>query len=231
MGPPASGRSPRLTLARHRLERIAAAVRSGDSYGVLLGLLTAMLFVSGLGDRLVIRLVGGGLVVLASGVVRHTDDHPRQRAAWWMLVALGIAGLALEPAGDASSSAVAASTFAVLLAALTFRVLGRVVRIRTVDLHALSGALSVYLLIGFTFGWALRALSLLSDAQALSSDPGTDFIYASFITLTTVGFGDIVPLTATARRLIIVEALIGQIFLATVVARFVSLFRLEQDDP
>jgi voltage-gated potassium channel Kch len=114
---------------------------------------------------------------------------------------------------------------------VTFSVLGRVVRIRTVDLHALAGALSVYLLIGFTFGWALRALSLLSENQALSSDPGTDFIYASFITLTTVGFGDIVPLTSTARRLIIVEALIGQIFLATVVARFVSLFRLEQDDP
>jgi hypothetical protein len=36
-------------------------------------------------------------------------------------------------------------------------------------------------------------------------------------------------LTATARRLIIVEALIGQIFLATVVARFVSLFRLDDD--
>lgn len=231
MGLSRPARSPLLTSTRRRAVRMAAALRSGDRYGVLLGLLTAMLFVSGLGDRLAVRLVGGGLVVLATGVVRRADDRPRQRKTWWMLGALGIAGLALEPAGDASLSAVAASTFALLLAALTFRVLGRVVRIRTVDMHALSGALSVYLLIGFTFGWALRALSLLSDAQTLSSDPGTDFIYASFITLTTVGFGDIVPLTSAARRLIIVEALIGQIFLATVVARFVSLFRLEENNP
>jgi voltage-gated potassium channel Kch len=47
--------------------------------------------------------------------------------------------------------------------------------------------------------------------------------YFSFVTLTTVGFGDVVPAAGTARTLVVVEALIGQIVLVTLVARLVSM--------
>ena len=55
----------------------------------------------------------------------------------------------------------------------------------------------------------------------------SDYVYLSFVTLTTVGFGDITPLSNLARSVVVLEALIGQIFLVTLVARLVSLYRRE----
>ena len=60
--------------------------------------------------------------------------------------------------------------------------------------------------------------------------PG-DFMYFSFITLTTVGYGDLTPFTDAARSAAVFEAVLGQVFLATAVARIVSLLGSRRDDP
>jgi len=50
-----------------------------------------------------------------------------------------------------------------------------------------------------------------------------DFVYYSFVTLTTLGYGDIVPLSATARSLVYMEAIFGQFYIAILVAGLVSI--------
>ena len=51
-----------------------------------------------------------------------------------------------------------------------------------------------------------------------------DYVYFSFVTLTTVGYGDITPATELAKRLAVVEAFVGQVFLIVLVARLVTLW-------
>ena len=95
--------------------------------------------------------------------------------------------------------------------------------------HRVIGAILLYLTIGFIF----VALFTLVSAFAPKSFTGltaadrifvpSDFVYFSFITLTTVGYGDIVPVHPFARSLCNVEAIIGQLYPATLLARLVSL--------
>jgi hypothetical protein len=89
---------------------------------------------------------------------------------------------------------------------------------KTVDAEHLYAALSAYLLAGIFFGlfyWALEQAAEFTRVSAL---------YFSFVTLATLGYGDIVPRTDVARGLAIVEGVGGQLFLAVMVARLVSLY-------
>jgi hypothetical protein len=91
----------------------------------------------------------------------------------------------------------------------------------------ISGAIVLYLLLGLIAAFAYSALSLL-DSGAFSKLPTGegdvyDWLYFSFVTLTTVGYGDITPLSRGARALAMLEALVGQLFPAIIIARFVSL--------
>jgi voltage-gated potassium channel len=95
-----------------------------------------------------------------------------------------------------------------------------------VDSEHLYAALSAYLLAGIFFGlfyWVLEQIRPETFAA------GGDFsrmgaLYFSFVTLATLGYGDIVPRTDVARGLAIVEGVGGQLFLAVMVARLVSLY-------
>jgi hypothetical protein len=97
---------------------------------------------------------------------------------------------------------------------------------KAVDAEHLYAALSAYLLAGIFFGlfyWALEevrpgAFTAAGDFSRMSA------IYFSFVTLATLGYGDIVPRTDVARGLAIVEGVGGQLFLAVLVARLVSLY-------
>jgi len=53
---------------------------------------------------------------------------------------------------------------------------------------------------------------------------GSDFLYYSYTTLTTLGYGDIVPVTSQARSVSIVEAIIGVMYLAIIISRLVGLY-------
>ncbi len=95
-----------------------------------------------------------------------------------------------------------------------------------VDAEHLYAALSAYLLAGIFFGvfyWVLEQIRSGSFAAA-GEFSRTSAIYFSFVTLATLGYGDIVPRTEIARGLAIVEGVGGQLFLAVMVARLVSLY-------
>jgi hypothetical protein len=103
-------------------------------------------------------------------------------------------------------------------------------RAATVDAEHLYAALSAYLLAGIFFGifyWVLEHVGP-GTFNAPAEFSRMSAIYFSFITLATLGYGDIVPRTDVARGLAIVEGVGGQLFLAVLVARLVSLYGREK---
>ena len=98
-----------------------------------------------------------------------------------------------------------------------------------VTIQTMFGVLCLYLLIGLLFGVAF-APSIQDISGTPSSRPGRaagrdDFLYFSYTTLTTVGYGDLVAATNLGRSLAITEALLGQIYLVSVVALIISNLR------
>jgi hypothetical protein len=96
----------------------------------------------------------------------------------------------------------------------------------SVDAEHLYAALSAYLLAGIFFGlfyWVLEQVGPGTFVTAGEFSRMSAF-YFSFVTLATLGYGDIVPRTEVARGLAIVEGVGGQLFLAVMVARLVSLY-------
>ena len=97
-----------------------------------------------------------------------------------------------------------------------------------VDHERIFAALDAYLLAGFLFGVAYWTLHRLNPATFAGTPPPamglSTSMYFSFVTIATLGYGDIVPVTAPARGLAVVEAISGQMYLAVLVARLVSLY-------
>lgn len=99
-------------------------------------------------------------------------------------------------------------------------------RAQVVDAEHLYAALSAYLLAGIFFGlfyWVLEQIGPGTFA-VIGKFTRMAALYFSFVTLATLGYGDIVPRTDVARGLAIVEGVGGQLFLAVMVARLVSLY-------
>jgi hypothetical protein len=109
-------------------------------------------------------------------------------------------------------------------------ILREVLRHRVVTQHTIYGAICVYVLIGMAFalGYALLehlypgSFNLIKDTA--TSDRDAQLISFSFVTLTTVGYGDITPATPGARALCNFEALLGQLYLAVLIARLVGSY-------
>ena len=114
---------------------------------------------------------------------------------------------------------------------LTIRLIRQVVRSSTVTKHTLYGALTGYLLIGIMGASIASTIErLVPGSFALSvqtNDYATQlqlFLYYSFITLSTLGYGDITPVTPLAQSLSITISLIGQIYLTVLVAILVGKY-------
>jgi hypothetical protein len=99
----------------------------------------------------------------------------------------------------------------------------------TVTFDRILGAITLYILIGVVWAEAYQLVSIRVPGAytGIPHDGGrldrSTWVYFSFVTLTTVGYGDIIPVAHAARSLAIIEALIGQLYPAIVLARLVSL--------
>ena len=107
-----------------------------------------------------------------------------------------------------------------------------ILRARRIDSEVICAGLANYLMFGlfWAVGYILLA-RLTPDAFAYSTGPdsshsmkGYTALYFSFITLTTVGYGDIAPVSGVARMLTILEAITGTMYLAVLISRLVSLY-------
>lgn len=99
-------------------------------------------------------------------------------------------------------------------------------RAQQVDSEHLYAALSAYLLVGVFFGLFYWVIEQIAPGTFItnSSFSRMSAIYFSFVTLATLGYGDIVPRTDITRGLAILEGVGGQLFLAVLVARLISLY-------
>jgi Ion channel len=106
-------------------------------------------------------------------------------------------------------------------------ILRRVLGAGRVTSHRVQGAVVVYLLLGLSWANAYHIVEFLHpgsfDSQVAGPLTINDWMYFSFVTLTTVGYGDVTPVHRIARVLAVGEALTGQLYLAVLLARLVSL--------
>jgi hypothetical protein len=168
------------------------------------------------------------VVAVALLAVRHVRVRPPGTAlAIGALLATAIAaGFAAMSANPHAQGA--ASIWAGLTLLLTVVVsIGRVLRTERVSVQSIYGALSAYLLIGLMFAAFFGALGDLvhgpffADGQPANAETEQ---YFSFTTLTTLGYGDFTAAGSLGRAVAVLEALTGQVFLATLVARLVAAY-------
>jgi hypothetical protein len=103
----------------------------------------------------------------------------------------------------------------------------------SVDSERIFAALDAYLLAGFLFAVAYWTLDRMWPHSFAGAPGGLDPAYAlyfSFVTIATVGYGDVVPISDPARGLTLVEAVSGQMYLTVLVARLVSLYAQQRRD-
>ncbi len=123
---------------------------------------------------------------------------------------------------------VASAVQVLLLAVAMGAVLRRVIANAGADSRTILGAISVYTVFGLLFTFLYAFIARVQSGPFFEGHPGSgdsDFIFFSYTTLTTTGFGDLVPGGQPGRMLAGLEMMIGQIFLVTLVAGLVSLWR------
>ena len=108
---------------------------------------------------------------------------------------------------------------------------------RRVSADTVCGALSVYLLMGVVWAFAYALLELAEPSSfsfgAAVASGKTDirsFLSFSFVTLTTLGYGNVVPITAKGEALATTEAIVGQVYLTVLVARLVAIHLRQSED-
>jgi hypothetical protein len=193
------------------------------SLALLLLLLVALLTVQ------VDELVGDRHVLLA--------QHRHRRWIVWALAAPAILErLAVLVFPSPRLYLVASASWCAFLLFVTWSQLRMLLKQREVTGEAISMSISIYLLMGVTWG-AFYIVLLLWDPHAFNlgaaaPPPGTPqhhfhvfpiLVYFSLTTLSTVGFGDITPLSLAARYAAVTEAITGQFYLAILVARLVGM--------
>ncbi|WAC06205.1 MAG: ion channel [Thermodesulfobacteriota bacterium] len=108
-----------------------------------------------------------------------------------------------------------------------------IMQVKTVDNDVVFAALSVYLLFGLIFGFiyfmveGLSPGSLVHNVTSASLEGGirlSQAVYFSFVTLATLGYGDIIPANDIIRSLAIIQTMCGQVYLVVLVARLVTLY-------
>jgi hypothetical protein len=106
-----------------------------------------------------------------------------------------------------------------------FLILVSLFRVKQVTFNTIYGAVSVYLLIGTTFSMLYTLMETLTPGSFFIDETRSlDFVFFSFTTLTTLGYGDITPVSAYARTATSLQAIIGVLYTAILISRFVGIY-------
>jgi hypothetical protein len=203
----------------------------GGRYGYSLALILAdYVLLAALGGSIAGRLITYLVVVSTLLVTLLTARAPRL----WITLAFALVGAsALVVVWAALTQTLAgflgvtSSLGVCLLLATPVVIVRDIIKTRFVSVHTLLAAMCLYLLIGIIFALLYDAVGAVTPGGYFGSPKLgtiTNALFFSFTTLTTVGYGNLVPATAFGQSLAMVEAVAGQIFLIVVVARLVSLW-------
>ena len=215
----------------HRPRRLLQAFSSPDSYGLVLLLivvtyaLSASITASWAVSLVLFVQIATIWVTLQAAQARR---RLRQVTTAILVVsaAVGVLNLLLSrgPAGDGVMAVVSG----LLYVAAPGVIVRHLVLRRTVDTQTVLGAIAAYLMVGMAFAFAYRALGVLQAGSFFGSQGEGRFsqdLFFSFTTLTTTGYGNLVPAANPGQTFAVLEMLIGQLFLVTAVAKVVSTWR------
>jgi hypothetical protein len=209
----------------------AAGGPDENHFGFLLAVLVGTYLISAFLSGYWVRALQVALFLVAVLIAVRTS---RVSTRITRLVSLTVLGGSLIAIGltlaSSSGPAVGASLvwMALMLLLAVVLILRRILGAAEVSLQSIFGAISAYMVIGLMFAACYAAIGKFASTPFFADgQPGSmeTFQYFSFTTLTTVGYGDFTAAGPGGRAVAVLEALIGQIFLATLVARLVSAYR------
>ena len=165
------------------------------------------------------------LVILIFSIFLHQQDSKLFKVTVVSLIIILINILFFD-----NNQSVSQYFLKILIVSITIvELFKEIFKTKIIDSHIISSAISIYVLIGI-FWYLLFMFLLMIDPDSFdirNFNPemvSIDMIYFSFTTLTTLGYGDITPVSYTAKMWSITEAMMGVMFLAVMISRVVSLF-------
>ncbi|MCU0280052.1 MAG: potassium channel family protein [Candidatus Nanopelagicales bacterium] len=222
---------PRATTMAAIADRDAA-----NKYGIVLALLGLTYITSataeGSGATTLVMLVQ--LVTLF--LTFSASESPRARrlagiaciVVGLLIMATWVTGMALSL--DRTALKVLSIVSVLLYLVAPAVILRHLLRRTTVDGRTILGGICIYFMLGMMFAFSYRTVSLWQTSPPFFGDGGVgdnaNFLFFSFITLTTTGYGNLVPATNPGQSLAVLEAIIGQLFLVTALAKIVNAWHV-----
>jgi Ion channel len=198
-----------------------------DDFGVVLFLilLTIVVFAGAdgpAGQFVSVALSGGTLLFVLHTAAAHRRTFRISAVVVVVAVASAAGALLFGETVGSSATALVGLMLAVVAPIVILR---RIVRSPTITVRLVLGALAIYLLLGLAYAYLFPLIAILTKAPFFvqTNDPSSsDFVYFSYTTLTTVGFGDFTAATSLGRIVAVSEALVGQLYLVSAVALLVG---------
>ena len=222
--------------AESRWHRLVRSFVSADSYGLVL-LLVAVTYVISVS---VTQAWAGSIVLtvqLATVWLTLRTSKARHSVRLVADVVLCLAAVAvvvsvfLHKPGDQLGGIFTVCCLLYLIA--PFSIVRHLLLRRQIDTETLLGAIAAYLLIGMFFAFAYKAAGELGSVPFFgSAGPGTlsQDLFFSFVTMTTVGYGNLVPAANPGQTFAVIEAVTGQLFLIVAVGKIISGMRPQRGD-
>ena len=219
-------------LPRPLLRRIAYLRRNRCS--VLMALLCVIILAAPLLNRT--PLTGGfvGIATMAVLLLAVWALRVRRMTMWIVgaLALLSVQAMVVDQMGEHWLRPVVFASTAIFMGAVTIALLFYVLDRRPITTDKVFGAISAYVLIAFTFAsvfslvelFDARAFNFSIDARADGRLRWANLMYFSFTVLTSTGFGEITPATGLTRSLIVLEQILGVMYVAFLIARLANLY-------
>jgi len=213
---------------RHRAQAILRSEKRLEDRYILAGVLIIACIVAfawvgdgRAGRLLTVALEGATLIV----ILRASQSRPRTLRIVSVTVVVALVAVAVSSTTDGTISDAAPLVLGAALAlGAPIAIVHRLRDQPEIDFRTVAGALCIYLLAGLFFALLYGSIGAIDDPFFVQKEvaSGVDYVYFSFVTLTTVGYGDLTARQDVGRMCSILEALFGQLYLVSVVALLVS---------
>jgi voltage-gated potassium channel Kch len=210
-----------------RLEEDSDGLPIRERYGLVLFLILIGYVLSGFDSNRWVTVLNALLWATLLFTTLWSPGVPRRirRVGAGAIVVMLLTAIPLGLMTSEAALGVRLLLLAIAQLAALLAILSRIFTHDRVRLQTVMGAIAAYALIAFVMAAIYHGLDIFTDGTFLNNVVSEgDYTYFSFVTLTTVGYGDITAAGDLAKRLVVVEAFVGQVFLIVLVARLVALW-------
>jgi hypothetical protein len=151
-----------------------------------------------------------------------------------VLLPLIIGNWAFDPADHSLWAQLTSSFIMIFLLTTTISILASIIAANRVTADIIFGAVAVYMLVGVIVAVLFQLLhdigsgGVITNIDKLGQDAFAEYVYFSFITLTSVGYGDFAPVTPAARTLALATGIFGQLYIAILIAKLVGIYTAQE---